>query len=62
VVHSQYINIQVHTHAKADVVYALLRDGASWPTWTSIDSFELERAVNENRKESAQSESFAGGK
>jgi hypothetical protein len=44
VVHSQYINIQVHTHAKADVVYALLRDGASWPTWTSIDSFELERA------------------
>jgi hypothetical protein len=44
VVHSQYINIQVHTHAKADVVYALLRDGASWPTWTSIDSFELDRA------------------
>ncbi|HZD16071.1 MAG TPA: SRPBCC family protein, partial [Pseudonocardiaceae bacterium] len=43
-VHSQYINIQVHTRAKADVVYALLRDGASWPTWTSIDSFELERA------------------
>ena len=42
-VHGQYINIQVHTHAKADVVYALLRDGASWPTWTSIDSFELER-------------------
>lgn len=43
-VHGQYINIQVHTHAKADVVYALSRDGASWPTWTSIDSFELERA------------------
>ncbi|MGH3779964.1 MAG: SRPBCC family protein [Pseudonocardiaceae bacterium] len=25
-------------------MYALLRDGSSWPTWTSIDSFELERA------------------
>ncbi len=42
--HRQHIDIQVHTCAKADVVYALLRDGVSWPTWTSIDSFELERA------------------
>jgi hypothetical protein len=24
-------------------VYALLRDGATWPTWSPIESFELER-------------------
>lgn len=42
--HRQHIDIQVHTRAKANAVYALLRDGASWPRWTSIDSFELERA------------------
>jgi hypothetical protein len=43
-VHQQQIDVQVHTRAKANAVYALLRDGASWPRWTSIDSFELERA------------------
>ncbi len=43
-VHEQQIDIQVHTRAKATAVYALLREGASWPGWTSIDSFELERA------------------
>lgn len=43
-VHSQHIAIQVDTPAKASAVYALLRDGASWPIWTPIDSFELERA------------------
>jgi hypothetical protein len=43
-VHEQQIDIQVHTRAKATAVYALLREGASWPVWTSIDSFELERA------------------
>ncbi|MGB9280790.1 MAG: SRPBCC family protein [Pseudonocardiaceae bacterium] len=39
-----HIDVQVHTCAQANAVYPLLRDGASWPTWTSIDSFELERA------------------
>lgn len=42
--HRQHIEVQVHTRAKANAVYALLRDGTSWPRWTSIDSFELERA------------------
>lgn len=32
------------TRATANIVYSLLRDGASWPRWTSIDSFHLERA------------------
>ncbi len=43
-VHKQHIDIQVHTCAEATAVYALLRDGASWPRWTSIGSFQLERA------------------
>jgi hypothetical protein len=43
-VHTQRIDIHVHTRAEANAVYALLRDGASWPRWTSIESFQLERA------------------
>jgi uncharacterized protein YndB with AHSA1/START domain len=31
------------TSAPPDVVYALLRDGSTWPTWSPIDSFSLER-------------------
>jgi hypothetical protein len=29
--------------ADADTVYALLRDGASWPRWSPLGSFELVR-------------------
>jgi hypothetical protein len=37
--------IEHHATTTADpaTVYALLRDGASWPSWSSLDSFELER-------------------
>jgi hypothetical protein len=37
--------IAVTERSTADpaAVYALLRDGASWPNWTRIESFELER-------------------
>jgi len=31
------------TTADAATVYALLREGATWPTWGPLDSFELER-------------------
>jgi hypothetical protein len=31
------------TSADPATVYALLRDGATWPKWGSIDTFELER-------------------
>jgi hypothetical protein len=44
-----HIDVQVHTRAKADDVYALLRDGASWPAWAPIDSFHLERSGNAER-------------
>jgi Polyketide cyclase / dehydrase and lipid transport len=42
-VHRQHVGIEVHTGAEANAVYALLQDGASWPSWTSIESFQLER-------------------
>jgi hypothetical protein len=31
------------TTADASTVYALLREGATWPEWSPLDSFELER-------------------
>ena len=39
----QHIEHRAVTSADPATVYALLRDGASWPTWAPIDSFELER-------------------
>lgn len=37
--------IEQHATTSADpaTVYALLRDGSTWPEWGPIDSFELER-------------------
>lgn len=37
--------IEHHATTTADpaTVYALLRDGATWPAWSPIESFELER-------------------
>ncbi|MGH3901922.1 MAG: SRPBCC family protein [Pseudonocardiaceae bacterium] len=43
-VRSQHVDVQVRTSADATTVYALLRDGVTWPTWSPIDSFQLERA------------------
>jgi hypothetical protein len=37
------IGMSARTSAPPTIVYALLRDGSTWPDWTSIDSFELER-------------------
>jgi hypothetical protein len=31
------------TSAAPSVVYALLRDGSTWPQWSELDSFELEK-------------------
>jgi hypothetical protein len=39
----QRISVHARTAASADAVYALLRDGASWPTWSPLGSFELVR-------------------
>jgi hypothetical protein len=37
------ISQTAETSAAAATVYALLRDGSTWPTWSTIDSFELEK-------------------
>ncbi|MEU8632271.1 SRPBCC family protein [Amycolatopsis sp. NPDC048633] len=39
----QRISVRRVTPADADTVYALLRDGASWPRWSPLGSFELVR-------------------
>jgi hypothetical protein len=39
----QRISVRGVTAADADTVYALLRDGASWPRWSPLGSFELVR-------------------
>jgi Polyketide cyclase / dehydrase and lipid transport len=39
----QRIEHRATTTADPATVYALLRDGASWPAWSPIDSVELER-------------------
>lgn len=39
----QQIDITRTTSAGPAEVYALLADGASWPDWSPIDSFELEK-------------------
>src|SRR5262249_9949071 len=38
-------NIQViqHTDAPPEVVFGLLADGATWPAWSPIEPFELDR-------------------
>lgn len=37
------IDVTADTEADPATVYALLRAGATWPQWSVIDSFELER-------------------
>jgi hypothetical protein len=37
------VSANVRSKASASIVFALLKDGASWPSWTSFDAFELER-------------------
>jgi uncharacterized protein YndB with AHSA1/START domain len=39
----QRIEHRATTTADPATVYALLRDGATWPAWSPIESFELER-------------------
>lgn len=39
----QRISARAHTEASPAAVYAALRDGSTWPDWTTIDTFDLER-------------------
>ena len=44
---SQDIRVSATTPASPETVYALLRDGASWPEWSPLGSFELERPAGD---------------
>ncbi len=39
----QRVDASARTTASPEQVYALVRDGATWPEWSTLDSFELER-------------------
>jgi uncharacterized protein YndB with AHSA1/START domain len=39
----QKVSARARTDASPAAVYAALRDGATWPEWSTIDTFELER-------------------
>ncbi|GAB2467094.1 SRPBCC family protein [Streptomyces incanus] len=41
---TQHIHLAADTTAEPSVVYALLRDGTSWPTFSPLGSFELAEA------------------
>jgi hypothetical protein len=38
----QSVDVTVPASAPPDMIYRLLRDGATWPTWSPLGSFELE--------------------
>lgn len=37
------IDVTAHSPADAATLYGLLADGATWPTWSPLESFTLER-------------------
>jgi hypothetical protein len=39
----QRVNATARSQARPEQVYALVRDGSTWPAWSPLDSFELER-------------------
>jgi hypothetical protein len=46
----QVIDVTARSRADAHTLYALLADGASWPAWSPIGSFELERPGESDRE------------
>ena len=46
----QRIEHRATTTAGPSTVWALLRDGATWPEWSSIESFELEKPGADERE------------
>jgi uncharacterized protein YndB with AHSA1/START domain len=44
------IDIEAHSAADPHTVYDLLRDGATWPTWSPLGSFALDREGKDERE------------
>lgn len=45
-----YIDVRTRTAAEPAALYGLLRNGESWPSWSPIGSFTLERAGEGERE------------
>jgi hypothetical protein len=43
-VRRRQLQVSAHARAAPAVVFGLLADGTSWPRWSPIESFQLERA------------------
>jgi polyketide cyclase/dehydrase/lipid transport protein len=46
----QKVDVTARSQALPEQVYALVRDGSSWPEWSTLDSFELERPGETERE------------
>jgi hypothetical protein len=46
----QHIRVEQRAAASPAAVYALLIDGSTWPAWSPIGSFELERSAPPGRE------------
>ena len=55
----QVIDVRGRSAAAPSAVYALLRDGAAWPSFSPIDRFELERGGDLERELALQYRSYA---
>jgi hypothetical protein len=42
-----HVSATAQSRAPAATVFALLKDGTTWPSWTMFDAFELERPGKE---------------
>jgi hypothetical protein len=42
-VRRRHIEVTAHSQATPDAVFGLLVDGSTWPRWSPIEAFELER-------------------
>jgi polyketide cyclase/dehydrase/lipid transport protein len=58
----QRIEARGHSDATPAVIYALLRDGSTWPTWSPIDKFVLEQAGSPEPESVGAIRNFHSGK
>jgi len=58
----QVVDHELTTTGSPADVYALLIDGSTWPEWSPIGSFELEKPGAARRKASAQCGCFCTGR
>ena len=58
----RHANVTAHTAAPPAAVFALLADGSSYPKWSPIESFELERPGDAQREGPGAIRRFQSGR